>query len=437
MVLELGLISKKNESIFMKKIEILKLSPYYYPERISSSHLTEDLDEAFMLANFHTTVISPSPCRGIDQKTRNQYKRIKHETLKNGSIDLYRFSLFREGKRTIVRAARYVLCNLIQYFKGIKIKGIDIVFAGSTPPTQGVLCGRVAKKLSKKYGYKVPFIYNLQDVFPDSLVNSGMTKRGSIIWKIGRIIENRTYKYADKIIVISEGLKQNIMSKGVSEDKIIVISNWIDLDIIKPVTKEENKLFDELNLDSSKFIVVYAGNIGDVQGVDVIIDAAKQLKKYVDIQFVIIGGGIKYRSIEKRIKSESVTNIFITELLTKERIPEVYSLGDVALITCKSGTGNAGMPSKTWSIMACNTSIIASFDTNSDLSDVLKQSGAGICVEPEDPKALSKAIITKYNDWKGNKNVQVDLRKYVFEYASKDTCVSKYIDTIKSMANIC
>ncbi len=74
----------------MGKIEVLKLPPYYYPEQISSSHLTEDLNTAFRLAGFHTTGYCPTPCRGIDDSTRNKYKLLRHEQVEEGSIDLFR-----------------------------------------------------------------------------------------------------------------------------------------------------------------------------------------------------------------------------------------------------------------------------------------------------------------------------------------------------------
>ena len=110
----------------------------------------------------------------------------------------------REGKKPICRAFRYFLCNIIEIHKGSKEKDIDIVYCYSTPPTQGIVGAKVAKRLSKKYKHKVPFIYNLQDVFPDSLVNAKLSHEGGLLWKIGRKIESYTYRHADKIIVCSE-----------------------------------------------------------------------------------------------------------------------------------------------------------------------------------------------------------------------------------------
>lgn len=123
------------------------------------------------------------------------------------------------------------------------------------------------------------------------------------------------------------------------------------------------------------------------------------------------------------------------ELLPADRISEVYSLGDVALITCKPGTGNAGMPSKTWSIMACNTPVIASFDTDSDLADVIRDSGAGKCVEPGDVQKLVDAIKERYQRWKSGDNTKMSLREYVKEHASKEICVEKYIKTISAQCS--
>ena len=410
-------------------MNILKLPPYYYPEAISSSHLTKDLEEAYSQAGFNTIVFAPTPTRGISDAVYKEYKDITYEERYDGRIQIHRFPMFREGKNPVGRAIRYFLVHWKQYWKAIKESDTDIISAGSTPPTQGMLSALVAKRLSKKYKKKVPFVYNLQDIFPDSLVSTGLTRKGSVLWKIGRKIENYTYQNADKIIVISEGFKRNIMAKGVPEEKIEVISNWIDLDSVHPVSREENKLLSEFPIDPTKFLVVYAGNFGASQGADIILKAAEKLRDKQEIQFVIFGGGAYFEDA-KRI-ADTMDNVFIHELLPADRISEVYSLGDVALITCKPGTGNAGMPSKTWSIMACNTPIIASFDTDSDLADVIRDSGAGKCVEPGNVQELLDALKERYQLWKSGIKEDVHLREYVKENASRDKCVGRYVDMIK------
>ena len=404
-------------------MKILFLDAYFMPEQISFTHLENDLISEFVHNGHSIEVICPTPTRGISGEIIEKYKKIKSEVIYDGNVKITRFSAPQEGKNPIIRAVRYFWCNLRTYQTGKKKHNFDLVFANSTPPTQGFIAGKVAKKL------KVPFIYSLQDIFPDSLVNANMTSKGSLLYKIGRKVENSTYKRADKIVVISEGFKQNIMAKGVPEEKITVIPNWIDTEKIKPVNREDNKLFEEYNIDRNKFIVTYAGNFGASQGADIILKSAELLRDYTDILFVIFGGGSEFESAKNNARQNNLPNVIINHLLPEERISEVYSLGDVSLITCKRGAGKAALPSKTWSIMACDTPIIAAFDTDSDLADVLKKSGAGVCIEPENAESLAEAILKAKSRSLSFKSG----REYVLKRADKRVCVEKHINVIDNL----
>ena len=396
-------------------MKILFLNAYFMPETISFTHLEQDLIQGFLDAGHEIEVLCPVPTRGIDRETAKRYKKIKKETLFDGRVTVQRFWAPQEGRNPLVRAFRYFWCNWRQYALGKKYKDVQTIFAVSTPPTQGWLAGKLAKKLGCR------FVYSLQDVFPDSLATTGLSKEGSMLWKIGRRLEDSTYTKADQIIVISNAMADNMRKKGVPEEKIRVVSNWIDTEAIQPVKKEDNRLFEEFGIDKEKFTVVYAGNFGAAQGADVVLEAAKLLP---DVQFVIFGGGAEFEGA--RNKAAQLPNVIINGLLPQERVPEVYSLGDVALITCKKGVGGSGMPSKTWSIMACNTPIIASFDTDSELAQVIETANAGLCVEPEDPDALAQTIsqIQAGNTFTGG-------REYACQFASKTVCVQEYMKALR------
>ncbi len=412
-------------------MKLLRLCSYFYPEKVASSHLTDDMYRAFATAEIDCVCIAPEPSRGISDEVRNEYKDKKIELMYDGFITVKRFSMINEGRNPLQRACRYILCAVKTYRNATKEKDVDVVFVSSTPPTMGALGAKVAKKLSKKSGHYVPVIFNLQDIFPDSLVNAGFTKEGSLIWKIGRKLEDYTYRMADEIIVISEGFKKNIVAKGADEAKISVISNWIDIDSVHPVSRENNRLFDEYGISKDKFIVLYAGNFGEVQGAEIILDVAERVKENDRIQFVIFGGGALFESAKRR--ANEMSNVTINNLLSLDRVSEVYSLGDVALITCKPGTGGSAMPSKTWSIMACNTPIIASFDLDSDLASIIQDSGAGACVKAGDLNALVKSIELAFDAWTHDGRTDVNLRNYVRIHAEKNACLDKYIETIKSI----
>ncbi len=409
-------------------MKILLLDAYFYPEKIAFSHLENDLIDSLVSGGNEIAVLCPTPTRGTDCETIKRYGSIRQESIHGGLVCVNRFWAPQEGKNPIMRAFRYLWCNLQHYWCGKKYESVDAICTVSTPPTQGFVAGRLAKKM------KIPHIYLLQDVFPDSLVTTGMTHKGSLLWKLGRKIEDFTYRNADQIIVISESMKRNILEKGVPEKKITVIPNWIDTETVKPVPKEANKLFEEFGVDPEKFIVLYAGNFGAAQGAGVVLKVAELLQENTNIQFVIFGGGFEFGAARQYVQEHRLENVIINDLLPQDRVSEVYSLGDVALITCKKGVGNSGMPSKTWSIMACNTPIIASFDMDSELHDILRYSGAGVCIPAEDVLALKSAIQDAYEVSRVSNEVARTSRTYVVENASKNICVSRYIEVLRKSA---
>lgn len=379
-------------------MKVLKLAPYYAPERISSSHLTVDMENAYVEAGIVLEIYAPTPTRGISQEERQAYRTIKYEEKQDGKILVHRFAMFGEGRNPIGRALRYLLVNLAHYHKGIRAKDVDVIVAGSTPPTQGVLCAKVAKTLSKKYGRPVPFIFSLQDMFPESLVSTGLCKKSSLLYKIGDKISGYTYRHATHIRVISDSMKDTLIRKGVPAEKITVIYNWIDTEFTVPVAREDNPLFDELGLDRDHFYVTYAGNLGNSQNTDILLTCARALKDKEDIRFVVFGGGSEKEKFQKSIDDSGLTNIRLFPLQPMERISQVYSLGDTSFVTCKKGVGMGAFPSKAVSIMATGTPIIASFDLTGDLCRILQESEAGLCADAEDEQGAVDAILTYYHN---------------------------------------
>ena len=408
-------------------MKILTFSAYFTPEIAASMYLTENLLEGMCKAGHDVELFVPIPTRGISEETRKEYSQKKLETRYDGHLTIHRFWLFREGRNPILRAFRYGLLNLIFILKGLLTKA-DVIFVQSTPPTQGLVSGFL--RLSKR----IPVVYNLQDIFPDSLVNTGMTRKGSILWKVGRSIENFTYRNADKIIVISDDFKKNIMEKGVLEEKIEVISNWVDTNDVHPISRLLNRLITELNIDSSKFIVLYAGNFGRAQGADIVLKAAKRLIDEKKIQFVILGGGSEFQEAVDYVREKNLKNVIIRPLLPPERVSEVYSLGDIAIVTCKTGFGTSCVPSKTWSIMACGTPILASFDLNSELCQLVQRTECGKCVKPSSIDDLVFGIEKLYKtpnlDQLGKNGLG-----YLSKNMNKKKCIKKYISILKSPNN--
>ena len=302
-----------------KEIKGLYLVQYFPPEKSSGSDLVEDLLEGFANEEWNIDLFTPTPTRGVTKAQRMEYcQRKRVEKILKGNVIIHRMHLYREGKSFIGRAIRYILFSIECLWKSVTVPA-DFIFTGSGPPSQGVVVA-LAKKIS---GKKV--VYNLQDIFPDSLVTSGICDENSVLMKIGYAMEKFTYKNVDLIITVSDDMEENIRRKGVPLEKIKVVRNWIDTDKVFPIEREKDLVFDKLGITREKFLVVYAGNIGKVQGVDVIVRAAEKLKENVDIQFIIIGNGSEEEEIKNMILKKELNNIAMFPLLESEW---VYS-GDI------------------------------------------------------------------------------------------------------------
>lgn len=407
-------------------MKLIYLVQYFPPEKASGLQMVEDLIEGFANKGWEVDVFTPLPTRGVTAEERKKYKKKRVEKIYNDKVTIHRMRLYREGTSVIGRAVRYVLFSIECLWKCMTVPA-DFIFTGSGPPTQGVIVG-LAKKLTNK---KV--IYNLQDIFPDSLVTSGICNKDSTLMKMGYKMEKFIYKNVDHIITVSEDMKNNIVRKGTPVDKISVILNWIDINKVRSVEINNNKLYKEFELSKDRFHIVYAGNLGKVQGVEVILEAAEQLLYNKQIHFVIFGNGSEENKLKSIAEKKKLDNVSIFPLQSSDRISEVYSLGDICIISCKAGTGKSGMPSKTWTIMAAERGIIASFDENSELSRTIKDADCGICVKADDYNRLAEAIIYAYNNRDKVEKWGNNARQYVEDNASKDVAVDKYITTIASI----
>ena len=296
-------------------MKILLLNAYYKPDKTSSAHFGEDIRRALAEAGHTMELYAPTPTRGVSDEVRREYaKNRRYEEELDGALHIHRFPLFREGKNSLGRAFRYGIQELQHLWFGLRAKDIDLLPVSSTPPINGLIA-----ILIKKWK-KVPYIFTVQDMFPESLVNTGMTKKGSLLWKIGNWVSNVTYRNAEHIVVICDSMKKTLIEKGVPAEKITVVYNWIDTEATVPVPREENPLFDEFGLDRNKFYLTYAGNLGNSQNVPLLVDCAERLKDREDIAFVIFGNGSEKEKLEARIAESGLTNIRFLPLQPLEKV---------------------------------------------------------------------------------------------------------------------
>ncbi|MGZ4681176.1 MAG: glycosyltransferase family 4 protein, partial [Acidimicrobiales bacterium] len=242
-----------------------------------------------------------------------------------------------------------------------------------------------------------PFVFNIQDVFPDVAVELGLLT-GKRVIAAASWLERATYRRSDAVTVLSDDLADNVRAKitrglngAVAElqaAKVRVIPNFIDTDWITP-GPAENGYRAEYGL-TGKQVVMYAGNVGLSQSLELVLAAAVALREDHDVVFVINGGGAARGDLERR--AQGLDNVRFVDMQPKERLPEVLAAGDLHVVPLKRGLAWSSVPSKLYSRLAAGRPIVASVDLGTVVARPVVLAGAGLAVGPDDPEAFTKAI---------------------------------------------
>jgi colanic acid biosynthesis glycosyl transferase WcaI len=255
-----------------------------------------------------------------------------------------------------------------------------------------------------------PAVFSVHDVYPDVGTNLGVFRHQAIIKAVASL-ERFCLSRSRYVRVLSHSFFEPVAALGIPREKIILIYDWVDTDLIKPLPRD-NRFALEHQLDK-QFVVLYAGNIGLSQGLEQVLTTAKLLQDHEDITFVFLGDGAGRDALISQATRRHLGNVKFLPFQPRSRLPEVLATADVSLITLKKGIATASLPSKTFSILASGRPLLASVDEGSDTWELVQRSQAGICVAPDDPAALATAI----GDLKNNPSLGKRLGKKGREYA--------------------
>lgn len=269
----------------------------------------------------------------------------------------------------------------------------DAVFIQST---------NVAKFAVKTIRKKLPnalITFNVQDVFPYNAVYSGMIKNNSLLFKVLANFQRYAYMHSDHVITISEDMKETLIADGVDESKISVIYNWSYQD---DVYENVDKTKVAYMFNSDYFNVVYAGNIGIMQNVDIIIEAAKAIKKDKTIWFHIIGNGLYRDKLEARAKEYGITNISFWPLQSPALAPAIYSSADINVIPLVKNIYKTALPSKTATCFACQKPIVFAIGDGSSFGKKASAEAGCLIVDSDDADQLVESIYRLKNNSSDN-----------------------------------
>ena len=268
-----------------------------------------------------------------------------------------------------------------------KKAGYGAVFVQSTN-----VAGAVMSLIRKKLGKSVPITFNVQDIFPYNAAFSGNLSKGGIPFKVLAAWQRSGYKKADNIITISEDMKELLIEDGVPADKIEVVYNWSYRDEPYNVSELDCTVAKTMFPDD-KFNVVYAGNIGVMQNVEVLINAASLMQNDTNVCFHVIGDGAYRKKLEARVQEQELGNVRFWNMLSSDLAPSIYATADVNVIPLVKDVCKTALPSKTATCFACGKPIIMCIGKDSKFAQMAHKKTGCHVLESNDAEGLKNAIL--------------------------------------------
>lgn len=214
----------------------------------------------------------------------------------------------------------------------------------------------------------------IYDVYPDSLASEGFVGKGNLIYKLWGSFNKRYFKRAKRIFTIADGLGNSI-SSYIPKEKIEIIPLWYN-NIINRVPRKENDFIKEHHLEN-KFIVMYSGNIGKAQNVDLIPEIAKKLRGNTKIQFVIIGEGWSKETVKQRLAELKLNNVLILPYQPLDKISHSLGAAHVSYISLQGANSAVSVPSKTYNCLATGSTLLCVADKDSEIARIVQDNNVG------------------------------------------------------------
>lgn len=328
-----------------------------------------------------------------------------------------------------VRRGRFWL-RLLNYFSfvftslyGIFQSGKQDIIVVESPPLFIGFSARMAS-IAKK----APYIFNVSDLWPESAVQLGLVTNKHLIG-MSEWLEKYFYRKAYKLSAQTRGIMEGLRKKGVKPQDILFLPNGVDTELFQP-RERDRALEESLGLEG-KFVVLYAGTMGYAHGIETALEAADILRDEEEIFFLFVGDGSERPRLEQIAREKNLPNVRFIDFQPLEVIPRYYSLSSINLSTLRRYKLSEGVrPSKVFPALASGQPLI--YVGEGEGADIVKESGGGIILEPENPELLARTILELKNNPETCREFARKGREYAVENYSWQSIIKNWLSQLQT-----
>ncbi|MEB8262736.1 glycosyltransferase family 4 protein [Mammaliicoccus sciuri] len=401
----------------MKNKNILILCQYFYPEYVSSATLPTQMAEDLVKMGINVDVMCGWPNEYSKSKKiskKEKYNGIKIRRLKYAQFD---------NKSKVGRLINFFSLFTMFLINMPRMLKYNHILVYSNPPILPFIPDLIHRIFKKKYSFVA------YDIAPDNAIKTGATKPGSIIDKVMKYINKHVYKNAEHVIVLGTEMKNYILENKISDNKnnIHVIPNWYDEESL---SKDKVYSVEFKNIKSKyKKILLYSGNMGQLQDMETIMQFLKGVKDIEEIATILCGHGKKKEQVDVFIKNNNIKNAFVYDFLTGTDYSDVLNIAHCCIASLVPEGIGLGVPSKNYGYLAAGKPLIAIMDKETDIVKQLRSYNAGIHVNNHDFQSIIKFV--ENNSPKDFEQMGINAYKVFKENYTRELSTEKYYNLLK------
>ncbi|HUW80519.1 MAG TPA: WcaI family glycosyltransferase [Acidocella sp.] len=270
----------------------------------------------------------------------------------------------------------------------------------------------------------VPWVLHVQDLQLDAALRLGMLP-GGVLGRMLYRIETFLLRHATRVSTITEAMRQRVIEKGAPPERAWLFPNWADIEAVRPGPRE-NDFRKEFDIDPETVLVLYAGGMGEKQGLELVLEAARRCADEPRLQFLMAGAGGAQPRLERQAAAMGLQNLRFVPVQPVERLAEMLAAGDIHLVVQRRNAADLVMPSKLTNILAAGRPCIATADAGTALAEVVAGHATGLITPPDDSEALTDAILTLAADQALRAQCGDHARHYAEAHLDRDSVLSQF-----------